>query len=150
MTTIAYRDGVMAGDSRAYGGGNELRGSKVKVVRLPDGTLVGVSSPVLGMARLVRDWVSAGMREAPITPDADKKGFDALVVTPDGQAVFVDGNWLKSDAVTGSFFAIGSGSQYAIGAMAAGKNAKEAVEIAAELDVWSSGPVYTVQHTSTE
>lgn len=44
MTTIAYRNGVMAADTRAYSGGKLPIGTKTKIERLEDGTLLGVSS----------------------------------------------------------------------------------------------------------
>lgn len=43
MTTVVYRDGVMAADSRAYAGYNTTLGSKSKIRKLADGTLLTIS-----------------------------------------------------------------------------------------------------------
>lgn len=48
---------------------------------------------------------------------------------------------LRPYKVHASFYAIGSGRRLAIGAMAAGASAKEAVEIACRFDTHSRGPV---------
>ena len=45
--------------------------------------------------------------------------------------------------------AFGSGAAYAMTAMRIGKTAEEAVKIAAELDVWTAGPVQVVNIAET-
>lgn len=46
---------------------------------------------------------------------------------------------------TGNYFALGSGGNFALGAVLAGKTAKEAVEIAKKLDINSGGKIKTVK-----
>lgn len=66
-------------------------------------------------------------------------------------AIFVGrrgGFRVESDAMIPSEFrgaySIGSGCDFAMGAMLAGKSAAEAVRIAAKLDIYTGGPVRTL------
>lgn len=55
MTTIAYRDGMMAADSRAYAGNASPVGSKTKINRLKEGSLFACSTSKTGaMEQFVR------------------------------------------------------------------------------------------------
>lgn len=148
MTTITYRDGVMAGDGRAFGFDKMSVGEKTKVFRLSDGTLIGVSTSALGIPKAVRDWVERGMDSSaiPVPRDKDKFDFEALIVRANGEAELLDGNWLPGDPVKADYYAIGSGKQFAMAALVLGKSAKESVEVAAQLDVWTGGSVSTVKH----
>lgn len=80
MTVIAYRDGVMASDSRAYGYDRSPVGAKRKVYRLDDGTLLGVSSANIGVPRVVRDWIAGGMKQDGVpSRSTEKMDFHALL-----------------------------------------------------------------------
>lgn len=145
MTTIAYRDGVMASDSRGYGGDRAPVGSKTKIHRLPDGTLMGCSSNAPGQPEAVFAWYAGGAdpREAPAFGDAK---FRLLVVRPDGQSFLGENSFYLSGPLDARFFAVGSGQEYALGAMEAGASAVRAVEVAIKLDVWSDGEVRVLRH----
>lgn len=140
MTTIAYRDGVLAADSRAYSGDKVPIGSKTKVHRMADGSLLGVSTTSVGGDQLIRRWVEAGslpVASTDLKPDA----FTALLVKPDGSVWYASDNMEWSGPLTGEFFAIGSGEQFALGALVMGASVERAVEAGIELDPWSAGPV---------
>ena len=139
MTTIAYRNGVMAADSRAYSGGKLPIGSKVKIEKLEDGTLLGVSSITPGGGEAVRQWYKEGCNKD--NPFIVPEKFSLLVVKPNGEVWFASDNLLLTGPLQAEYFAVGSGEDFALGAMAAGAGPEAAVEIACQLDVWSDGPV---------
>jgi 20S proteasome alpha/beta subunit len=145
MTTIVYRGGVMAADSRAYGGYNVSLGSKIKIRRLPDGTLVGCSSTQPGLGEAIVEWYARGARPVAAPNKGDGK-FSLLVVRPDGTALYANDGFYLSGPLAAPFFAIGSGEGPAMGAMHAGCSAKQAVEIACKVDVWSEPPIVTLTH----
>lgn len=145
MTTIAYRAGIMAGDTRAYAGFNGALGQKTKIRRLPDGTLVGCSSNQVGLGESVMDWYAAGAQPDK-APKASETKFSLLVVKPDGRAFYASDNFFLSGPIVAEFFAVGSGEGVAQGAMHAGASAQHAVEIACRVDVWSGLPVVTLRH----
>lgn len=141
MSTVVYRDGIMAADSRAYGGsGSPSPGWKQKVHRLPDGSVVGVATAVIGMAERFVAWLAAGA-------DPDGWGGDvkpdlrAIMVKPDGTRFLAEDAFFWAGPIETDFFAIGSGSAYATGALARGASAVEAVEVAILYDHHSGGTV---------
>ena len=105
MTTIAYRDGVMAADSRAYSGTRFPVGSKVKCRRLEDGTLLGISSTVPGEAEAVARWFEAGAD--PKAGPASEPKHTLLAVRPNGEVFYSDDSYFLSGPLSGEFFAIG-------------------------------------------
>lgn len=155
MTCIAYRNGVMAGDSRAYAGDKIPIGSKQKIRRLADGTLLGASSTHVGGPGWVLDWYEAGMPSTPGEHVNLPSSFTLLVVKPDGSVWYGDNNADKgvtnlSGPLEVEFIAIGSGEEFALGAMAAGADAVNAVKAACRLDVWSDLPIYAASLTGEQ
>lgn len=144
MTTIAYKAGVMAADSRAYAGFNTELGQKTKIRRLFDGTLIGCSTNRVGFAEAVMDWFERGRPTD--TPKAAEIKFTLLVVNPNGEAFYAFDDFNLAGPIRGECFAIGSGEAIAQGAMRAGADAPRAVEIACDLDVWTGRPVVTLKH----
>ncbi|WP_426287520.1 hypothetical protein [Luteibacter sp. E-22] len=139
MSTIAYRDGVMAADTRAYGGrGEPSPGRKRKIHKLDDGSVVGVSTATLGLSERFVAWLKGG---------GDPKDFDdkfdlrAVLVKPDGALYVADDTPYFSGPMETDFYAIGSGACYAMGAMAMGATAEEAVRVACEHDGHSALPI---------
>lgn len=140
MTTIVWRDGVMAADSRGYGGDKCPIGQKQKIRRLEDGTLVGCSSNTPGQPEAVLDWYAAGadIEKAPKFPE---NRFRFLAVKPDGMAFLGEDSFYLAGPLRAEFYAVGSGQEYALGALHMGASAERAVQIAVELDVWSGGAI---------
>ncbi|WP_456868288.1 hypothetical protein [Galbibacter sp. BG1] len=157
MTTIAYRDGIMAGDSRAWSGDKHPIGSKTKVYQV-NGFLVGISSSKVGETTCFLNFLKThlGVKsiydpedhfKCPTTIDADREyGVQALVVDKDGSAYYWDDGQAFSGPLRADYYAIGSGEQTALAAMVLGKSAAEAVELAIQLDPWTGGEVETVSH----
>lgn len=147
MTTIVYRGGTMAADSRGYAGLNQSLGSKSKIRKCPDGTLIGCSSAKPGQSEAVMAWFIAGA-DPMKTPTFGSEGpdFTLLVVKPDGSALYGHSCFYLSGPLTAPFYAIGSGAHAALGALEMGASAERAVEVACLHDVWSSGPIVTLLH----
>lgn len=144
MTTIAYKDGIMAADSRAYSGGARPIGAKVKVQRLKDGTLIGCSSNVAGGAETVRRWAEAGH---PVDfAEGLPATFTLMIAKPSGEVYYACDTLHVSGPLDAPFFSIGSGCEFAIGAMDFGACAVEAIRVACRQDVWSDLPIFAVKH----
>lgn len=134
MTTIAYRDGVLAAD-RLITSGTLRCGEMRKIATNEAGWLCGCAGPITASA-IVLAWIEAGAEGEP--PEA--KEADAIIVSPDGAVHF----WTGYGPLTrahGDFFAVGSGERIAVGAMAAGASAIDAVRIAIAHDTATGGPV---------
>ena len=145
MTTIAYKDGVLASDSGVFYG-DYLVGETEKIWRVGD-ILVGAVGTA-GFARKFLDWVRSGNRCWDKTPGPDD-------IPENGTAFIIfDGKIREWDygcrngpslEITSPFKAWGSGSAVALGAMAAGASAEEAVRIAIQYDVSSAGAVQVLR-----
>lgn len=144
MSVVVYRDGVLAADSKAYGGKYQTSpGLKRKVHRLPDGTRVGVTTCVIGMAERFVQWMEAGADPEGWGADP-KPDLRAIIVRPDGQVFLCDDGLHFSGPIETSRYAIGSGAEFALGAMSMGADAVRAVEVACEHDFHSGGPVISL------
>lgn len=149
MTTICYKDGIVAADScvslqTEAGGSRKFQCEKIfrKICKGKDGkkypaivALAGESSP--GMVFL--DWLGSGKeppRQLLIDASAD---FTALILTPQG--LFEADAYCRLDKIIDPFYAIGSGAKAALGAMHAGATARAAVAIACKIDPYSAPPI---------
>lgn len=143
MTTIVYRDGIMAADTRAYSGGSTPIGQKQKIYQLEDGTMIGVSSTKPGFSETFVNWLVNPAEHDPKSVSSDML-FQALVVK-DEQVYYYHDSLAASGPLVGSFFAIGSGEQYALGALSCGATAEAAVVAAAQHDPWTNDQITTLK-----
>lgn len=149
MTIIAYRDGVIAADSRCTYEG-EAAGTQVfkceklfrKTVPTLDRTdqeeviLATQGETFSGMVFV--DWFGTGkdMPELLVHGEAD---FTVLILRKDG--LYEVDRWCRPIKVLEEFYAVGSGSKAAMGAMHMGASAARAVEIACRIDPYCAPPI---------
>lgn len=90
-----------------------------------------------------RSWVMRGM-VGPSPFEGKTDAGNGLVITPDGLAVIWghSGPWPLKDV---PFLALGTGEQIAMGAMAMGASAEDAVRAAITLNTASGGEVQSVR-----
>lgn len=138
MTTIVYRDGVLAADTRMIAG-TAIIGSIAKIVRRDDGALCGGAGHA-SVVQAFQRWFLDGEEGDPPVEDETKM----FVISPKGNVEMfeVDGTieWRAP------YFAMGSGKEFALGAMYAGASAEEAVKAAMKFDPYSGGKVMTLTH----
>lgn len=128
MTTIAWDGTTLAADRRISGCGGVL--NTTKIIRAPDGRLIGASGKASACEAL-RQWLLTKEGEPPV-PLKDEAWGDLIEIEPDG-TVYLWGEWGRFPVLDDEV-AIGSGHQFARAAMACGKSAAEAIEIAALFD----------------
>lgn len=133
MTTIAYRDGVMAADTQETGDCTKQRAPKM--VRLPCGGVAGGAGYVIPLKRGLA-WLAKPKGQPP-----KLKGAQILVAYGDGRVgYYADKDWTFCEVHEP--YAIGSGTQAAMAAMCYFQtSACEAVEAATTADPNTSGPV---------
>jgi hypothetical protein len=143
MTTIAYRDGILAAD-RAIFDRDTYCGETLKIHRANGGEIGGVAG-CFGDASTFRQWM-ASLDGVDLSgpPSFEHENSEALFLTPDGRCFWIGPGkrWVQQH---GPFFAIGSGFRIAMGALAAGASAEQAVKIACDLDSYTRGPVDTLK-----
>jgi 20S proteasome alpha/beta subunit len=139
MTTIAYKDGVVAYDSLVTVG-RRKHTEAAKVFRW-NHALVGMCGSDCPTNDVVKHWLKSLLAE-PKVKGLKNSDFELLIIPADGslRLLYSDGRGLFLNRL---FYAIGSGSDYAMGAMAHGASAEEAVRIAAAFDAYTGGKIRT-------
>jgi len=164
MTTVVYRDGVLAADSQLNdmneAASATIIGTCEKVYELNSGALLGTAGD--GDAReVIHILTDIGTRAQIdyLTKElltGTETGFRGILVLPeDGSVWFIDIEYEKEEQrwtagvmeCLDDFCSVGSGSQAAMGAMHAGANAIDAVFAAIEVDPLSGGEVQYMEFT---
>ena len=139
MTTIAYKDGVIAYDSRVTRGSLIDHDDYEKLIHR-QGHCFLITGSGCDFSTLIDEFFGAKSGRKPL--DAV-----ALVVTNGGlcqvghdaeSGFWMDDVWMDRP------FAIGSGRDFALAAMDMGASGKEAVEAAAKRDIYTGGTIRTL------
>lgn len=144
MTTICYRNGILAADSRAYSGGKAPIGSKTKIFHNPELKLAGgCSTTAVGFGERFWMWLTGEIGDQDFKESQPEEGFTALTIQ-DGEVFIYEDSPFPTGPLKADYFAIGSGREYALGAMEMGASALEAVRVACKHDVWSAEPLLAI------
>lgn len=158
MTTIAYKDGVLATDSRATWDGH-IKSNCIKMWRTQSkvepvkGQVLLAGAGDLYAFLLFKDWLETGgepnlhIRMVPGN-DGDGNDFDAFIVHKSG--IYACNYLCRIEPIYMDQWAHGSGRLAALAAMACGKSAIEAVRIAARFDAYTGGRVVSMTLTETK
>lgn len=139
MTTIAYRDGVLAADTLQTAPGGITSKCATKI-----GGKNGVLWAATGDAawcKSFRDWVATGM--AGDAPKADEES-GGIIFAPGNTIIVFHRNGVEQREGL-PFWADGSGQDYALGAMQVGATAEEAVRAAAAWDHHTGGEIMVLR-----
>lgn len=123
MTTIAWDGKTLAADRQGAIGDWKFDDGP-KIHRLSGGRYFAAAGQC-AIGQRVRHWVDTGL-DKPVLEEGDQ--FSGILVTSDGDAYLLEYALLPTHIQPP--FAIGSGAQFALGAMAAGVDAVQAIEIA--------------------
>jgi 20S proteasome alpha/beta subunit len=131
VTTIAYRDGIMAADRMVTGNGI-YDGDVTKIMRLTDGTLFGASG-ASHLKKALITWIESGMAYETRPKDFDQVEFEGILVKPNGSVFFIEKGFTSFE-IDAEYVATGSGRELALGAMAFGATAEQAIDCASKHD----------------
>jgi hypothetical protein len=146
MTIIAYRDGVLACDTGTVRGNSRTHTRVAKTVRAPDGRLAAACGFAGYMGKFLA-WALTGEGEPPsaVSPQGATETHNTGVVFLPGGCIHVYEDTGMHEA-TAPYYAIGSGSPEAMGAMFMGATAEEAVRAAMHHDSSCYGDVIVLRH----
>jgi hypothetical protein len=145
VTTVAFRDGVMAADSMGSDNFGKCRLQKIVRVKVKGKVhLVGIAG-FYEAGLLFADWYGGGAQSAydRLTRLSDDDNFTCLIWT--GKKLLTADRLMRLTEVQDDYYAIGSGACYAMTAMDCGKGATQAVQMAIKRDQNSGGRVLTVR-----
>lgn len=135
MTTIVCNREGMAADKRISGAAIF---KSQKIFRV-NGSLIGFAGNVEQALRFI-EWRRSPEQRPQFS---DGPSFEALELTPDGALIWWGAEMVGVE-VQDEYYAIGSGAQIALGAMAMGATLKEAIQIAARWDTATGKEVQTM------
>src|SRR5579872_5126803 len=137
MTTIAYPDGILAGDTRVTEGDTILPERCEKVFKLDSGALFGAAGSSDQIEALQHALESGH-------PTPELKHVFGLLIAPDGAVYLYEGKrWCRCGRAP--YYATGSGSSFALAAMWCGRSAIDAVKCGIAFDKNSGGDVAHVK-----
>lgn len=142
MTVIAWDGTTLAADKRAVCNGFIRTTTKIKRIR---DMLVGCAGD-LGVAAAMMAWIERGCDESKY-PDSQKDTDDmvsTIIIWPD-KTIWRYEITPFPFRIEDTVFAIGSGRDYAIGAMSRGATAKEAVFAASLYDIYCGNGIDELQ-----
>lgn len=131
MTTIAFKNGVLAADTLVSGNGVRV-GYVTKIRKI--GPVLAAAAGTMSFVQAFLDWFSSGTDDEPPETSGESEGL----LFYDGRVLTWNDGW---DLLVAPFFAIGSGKYQALGAMAAGASAEDAVCAAILTDCYSGGSI---------
>lgn len=138
MTTIAYDGKTLCTDSLVTAGSLAF-GSGQKLFRLESGAVLAICGS-MHASHDVMLWLDGRASQPSLSPEEE---VVALLLEPDGTAWEYGKGLRRFPACVP--WAGGTGEVIAMTAMRCGKTAREAVEIACEMDVNSRGPIQEFQ-----
>lgn len=137
MTTVAFRDGVLAADSFVT---DETTAMQVrKIVRLPKGDVAGGAGPLAEIVQALQ-WLAKGCKGDP--PAMENA---SILFTVNGVLHYAACGW-PGVPVKG-YAAIGSGAQGALVAMKLGMTAEQAVAAVIGVDYATGGEIEVLAYT---
>ncbi|MDP9089183.1 MAG: hypothetical protein M3O26_10650 [Pseudomonadota bacterium] len=145
MTTVAFKDGVMASDSR-YSDTSVGITKGPKIFRKKVGkkeVLIGVAGADVFAAMLFVDWYGTTADPPKSLSSMDGDMFDILLW--DGRRLYEANPHCRLCEIEEPYYSIGSGAVHAITAMDCGKSAAQAVQMAIKRDINSGGRIVTAR-----
>jgi ATP-dependent protease HslVU (ClpYQ) peptidase subunit len=156
VTVIAYRDGIMAGDSCWSNGKGHIISIASKIIRLKHGILYGGAGGADDREIVKKLFHIERPDQIPnakwFSDECGDKECAALLAFPEGEVWIVsteDGDE-GAHPIKAPFASIGSGRHLAAGAMASGANAEQAVWVACQYNVYCRPPVQVIGFHVTE
>lgn len=137
MTTIAYDGKVMAADTLHVSGYTKSYAQKIWFLR--PGVIVGAAGPAATAAEVI-DWLDRGAHPADFPKVQRGDDWSLVLVVANRRIMRIEQGPIPI-MVRGPYAAAGSGAEFALAAMALGKSAYDAVQLAGELDTGTGGAV---------
>lgn len=136
-TTIAFDGSMIAADEQHTAGNAKHMGAK-KIVYFPERHCWVAGAGECAKIQAFFRWF----------PDQDKTviisgEYQMMVIAETGDLTIYQGSNKEPVPMTAPF-AMGSGQDFAMGAMAAGKTAKEAIAITEDLDIYTGGKIQVI------
>jgi ATP-dependent protease HslVU (ClpYQ) peptidase subunit len=137
MTTIVYKDGILASDSQVTTGTFFVH-TAAKIIKTNRGELAASAGRMIDHPPFI-EWLNRENRKFKNFPKLSDS-FEGILINQDREIYSISNTGIFAP-VLDDYITAGSGSQIAVGALLAGVDAITAVKIAIEKDIYSGGEV---------
>lgn len=142
MTTIAYRNGVLAADTAAHIG-NSFYATVKKICRRSDGDMAAASGEASYNAEFCKWFMGGEAGDPPKAGESERYLDRGAIFRQSGEIeIFEPGGRF---VITAPYAAFGCGMDFALGAMFAGADAETAVRAAIQHDPYTAGNVVVLR-----
>lgn len=141
MTVVCYRDGIMASDSLITA--DLTRHGSIEKISINKAGWIGGTAGLIVTCEVFHAWLKAGASGV-FTGTTAGDDFAAILISPSGVMYHVDDTGRRCK-VKSDFMSIGSGCDFALGAMQHGANAIRAVEAAIALSTNCGGEIQIIK-----
>ena len=144
MTVIAWDGKTLAADRLAMNGYIRAEATKIFKLSVYD-SLVGLSGNY-DSCMAVLDWLEGGRKPTawPAAAQSSEGWTRAIEIRRDGTVIYYERHPFPLGFLPAAFHAIGAGGECALGAMAMGATAQQAVEVACKFITGCGGGVDTL------
>ena len=139
MTTIAWDGSHLAGDSRISVEGTVMPERVVKVIKGINGHLGAFAGSIDSQCDVFADGVKSGCHGDTIFPLTEAV---FILSEPNGRLSELNEGESVVRIKHAGYYAWGSGKDYALGALAHGATARQAIQIAAKFDPFTGGKIH--------
>lgn len=140
MTTIAFKDGVMASEScQSHVYIDPVVCKKIYVV---SGDVIGLAGNLVDFPKFLSWYQDERKSHTDLEGSEHSIGSLEALVWSNGKLYCYDESCIA--VRMGNIAAIGSGSPFAMAAILAGSSAEEAVAVACQMDPFSNGDIYSI------
>lgn len=156
MTIVAFKDGILVSDSAVTNEYYRFGFASNKIGKLCDNAWYGFAGSLYDLNAFISSNYFPYATIADVLKQLSQDWDDSsqfILIRKYGKeynySLFSKGGKVLQN-INYPFYALGSGSYFAIGAMANGADAKKAVEIACEYDIHSGGPLTIINTNEQE
>ena len=142
MTTIVYKDGILATDSRLSMDGTLISDSNIKAVKSKK--YLVAASGLAGLCDLFLEWGRNDFEDIykpEVQTHVEIGDFEGIAIDKKGNVTSYDLNWMPTIIGQVEMYVSGSGGDVARGAMMMGADVITAIECAIKVDMNSGGPI---------
>ena len=144
MTTITFKNGVMAADTLCVNLPGDIKSKAIKLKKISikrKPVLIGIAGAMI--LHYCIDWIKAGCMLEKFPESLKGLDFYLLVAEQNKKPKYVYDKGIVT-YIEEDFCAIGSGAPVALGAMWSGKSAVEAVRIASYIDLCTGSEIESI------
>ncbi len=142
MTTITYKDGVVAFDTLVTQGHTIIGHDhhKARLFTFDSHSIIVGAAGVAGTCEKCFNWARTNFSSEHKPQEEALENLDGFIVDNKGRKFLINGNFAPFEIST-DILALGSGSDIALGAMLNGASAIEAVKLAAKYNIGTGGKI---------